>query len=266
MNLDYAHPIRNNTRDEIFSVPLNSLFVLNMGIYRFMMRHPEKYKEEEYPYLKEIDPNTGERQFIQLSIYSTWEFFHYLRYGEDYRNHTHDEFLEKDASVYAEIRMDWDPIQDCERTNFLGAILHLLTIGVIKKLYIYDEIAKYDKAIQALIALTFNLVLEDHPDVQLIQAESTYAFYDSYCFEDTTTFVLEENEDLHRILMELSEKNPKVLREKYFILPKLKTSNFTEESVRVSSPSYWVLNHYEDYEDLESKGLFNVGYYTLMPL
>ena len=141
-----------------------------------------------------------------------------------------------------------------------------MTIGVIKKLYIYDEIAKYDKAIQALIALTFNLVLEDHPDVQLIQAESTYAFYDSYCFEDTPTFVLEANDDLHRILMELSEVNTKVLREKYFILPKLKISNFTEESVRISSPSYWVLNHFEDYKDLESKGLFNVGYYTLMPL
>lgn len=264
MNPDYAHPIRDNTRDEVFCVPIsNCLFQTNVALFQYITSHPEMYPLEKFPHIEEVERNPH-RRFQQLCLYSEWEFFEWLQHGDDYQSISHQEFLDKDGESFVKARMSWDPIQYAPRTTFLGAILHLLSIGVIRTLYVYDDIAKYDRAIQALIATTFDLLSQDHFNVQLIQG-TAMDVYDSPYYKEATTVILENNDDLHQILMEQSEKDPEGLRQKYFIVPRLKISNFTEESVRLASPKYWILKHYQDYMELEKLHLFNVGYFSLDP-
>lgn len=265
MQFDYAHPIRDNTREEIFAVPIsNCLFNLNRAIVKYMRRHPELYSESEYPYLSKIDTES-DKGFCEMELYSSWEFMIYLKFGDEYDKYDYTYFMDHLASIYVDIRMNWDPIQDAVKTNFFGAISHLLTIGVIKKLYIYDDICLYDKAIQALIAISFALTEDEHYDVQLLNG-TAMDFYESNTFQEITSFVLEDNDDLHKILLDCKEKNPDVLRSKYFILPKFRIRNYTKDSVRLMSPSYWILNHYDDYLSLEKEGFFNVGYYMALPM
>lgn len=265
MKFDYAHPIRDNTREEIFAVPIsNCLFNVNRAIVKYMRRNPDLYTEKEYPFLSKIDTES-DKGFCEMEMYASWEFMLYLKFGDEYDKYDYSYFLNHLAGVYSDIRMNWDPIRDAGKTNFFGAISHLLTIGVIKKLYIYDDICMYDKAIQALIALSFALTGENHYDVQLLNG-SAIDFFESDTFSEITTFVMEDNDDLHKILFACKEKDPEILRKKYFILPKFRIRNYTKESVTNMSPSYWILNHYHDYLSLEKEGLFNVGYYMALPM
>lgn len=261
---DYAHPIRDNTRDEVFCVPVsNCLFNTNLAIYQYILEHPEKFDPSKFSKLQEIEKDPNKR-FYQLSLYSECEFFAWLQMGDSYDSLSKDDFMKQYAKSYIDIRMNWDPIRFAPRTTFLGAILHLLSIGVIKKLYLYDDIAQYDQAMKALVTLTFQLASDPHFDVTLLNG-GALDIYDSPYFQEITTFVIGENEILHQILMQESKKNPSFLRKMYFILPRLKLTNFTKESISLTSPTYWILNHFQDYLELEKQKLFHVGYFTMDP-
>lgn len=264
-NLDYAHPIRDNTRDEVFAVPIcNCLFNTNIAILKYMQRHRDAYLEK-YPRIDSINPSNA-KEYLLTEMYSDWEFLLYLKYGEDFIHQGYKDFLENFGSDYAEIRMHWDPVHDAPPTNFFGAISHLLTIEVIKKLYLYDPIGKYDKAIQALVISSFGLEYKKHYDIQMLNCENGVDLYSSDYFKEITTFVLDSNEDLYQILMDMKEKQSEYFKTKYFILPKLRLSNYTEESVKAMSPNYWILKHSDSYMELEKQKEFNVGYYLSSPL
>lgn len=264
-DFDYAHPIRDNTRDEVFAVPIcNCLFNTNIAILKYMQRNRESYIEK-YPFIDSIDV-TSQKEYLLTEMYSDWEFLFYLRYKEDIIHKTYEEFLEECGSDYVDIRMKWDPVHDAPPTNFFGAISHLLTIEVIKRLYLYDSVGKYDKALQALIISSFGLEYKKHFDIQMLNCENGMDLYSSEYFKEITTFVLDSNEDLFHILSDMKEKGSDAFKTKYFILPKLRLSNYTEESIKAMSPHYWILKHSEYYMELEKDKEFNVGYYLSSPL
>lgn len=263
-NLDYAHPIRDNTREEIFAVPVCSLFNINIALLKYMQRNMDIYGER-YPFIKFIDVSE-EKSFFLTEFYSEWEFMMYLKYGDEMRKYSYEDFMNECGDEYVDIRMKWDPIQDAIPTNFFGAIAHLLTIGVITRLYIYDSIGKYDKAIQALVVTSFGLQYEKHYDVQMLNCENGVELYKSNYFEEITTFVLDSNEDLYQILKDMKENHPEYFKVKYFILPKLRLSNYSEESVKAMSPTYWILKHSDFYMELEKNREFSVGYYLATPM
>ncbi len=264
-NFDYAHPIRDNTRDEVFAVPIcNCLFNTNIAMLKYMQKHRDHYLEK-YPYIDSINVSK-QKDYLLTEMYADWEFLFYLRYKEDINHRSYESFLEECGSDYVEIRMYWDPVHDAPPTNFFGAISHLLTIEVIKRLYLYDSVGKYDKALQALVISSFGLQYKKHFDIQMLNCENGKDLYSSEYFKEITTFVLDSNEDLFQILSDMKEKNPESFKKKYFILPKLRLSNYTEESIKAMSPHYWILKHSEYYMELEKDKEFNVGYYLSSPL
>ena len=260
--LDYAHPIRDNTREEVFAAPIsNCLFNTNEAIYQYLLQNKDRYSSDLFTHMEDVEKDSH-RRFVQFTTMSEWEFLFFLKYGEEYLHHSYDEFMETMAHIYVDIRMRWDPIQYAQKTNFLGAITHLLNLGTIKTLYIYDEMGKYDKAIQALIALTFDLTSQDHHDVELLHG-SAWDMYTSEYYEKITTMAIDSNEDLFVILQDMEDSHPEDFKKKYFIIPRLKVSNFDENSVKVTSARYWLLNHHQEYLEMEKRGHFYVGQYTV---
>ena len=74
---------------------------------------------------------------------------------------------------------------------------------------------------------------------------------------------IDSNEDLFVILQDMEKEHPDDFKKKYFIIPRLKVSNFDETSVKATSARYWLLNHHQEYLEMENRGHFYVGQYTV---
>lgn len=259
---DYYKPILDSGETPVtIAIPLhNGICSLAYAMIHFIAEKPELLKK--YPLVSHLK-DVGSEQLFQLgSSFTLWEFMIYLAEGE--KNIVEMDqadawklFTDKYAEDYCRIRMQWDPVRTARMTSVNVAIRRLINRNSIEMIYLYDDLVEYDKAIQALIAVTFPDLLAQNKIVVLAnRLEDVYATYPTItnCFAD----------DIHQLFHVIDNDHSR-WPNTAFCYNRTRIHNYIRETIKDYSFKYWIPEYAEQLAKFQEDPDFHLYGYTLYP-